>query len=217
MNCEEFEKSGLDADRDESLSAAERTAAKEHAAGCARCAALQDSWTAGSEELRLYAAATSAAETPARVEMRLRQEFHTKHHAMKVRRFAGFTSAVLAAAAVLAAFVAWRDWQIAATRKSGGAELVQGVDTPTPQSQGGDAVDQGGAGEDLIASVSDFTPLPGIVTDDLSDRPVVRVRMQRASLQAWGLPVNEERAEEWIQVDLLVGDDGQPQAVRLSR
>jgi hypothetical protein len=27
--------------------------------------------------------------------------------------------------------------------------------------------------------------------------------------------VNEEHAGDWIQVDLLVGDDGLPQAVRL--
>jgi hypothetical protein len=41
------------------------------------------------------------------------------------------------------------------------------------------------------------------------------VRMQRGELGALGLPVNEERAAEWIQVDLLVGNDGLPQAVRL--
>jgi hypothetical protein len=29
--------------------------------------------------------------------------------------------------------------------------------------------------------------------------------------------VNEERAGEWIQVDLFVGQDGQPQAVRMPR
>jgi hypothetical protein len=43
------------------------------------------------------------------------------------------------------------------------------------------------------------------------------VRMQRSSLGALGLPVNEERAGEWIQVDLLVGNDGLPQAVRLAQ
>jgi hypothetical protein len=43
----------------------------------------------------------------------------------------------------------------------------------------------------------------------------VRVRMQRGALGELGLPVNEERANEWIQVDLFVGQDGQPQAVRL--
>jgi hypothetical protein len=39
--------------------------------------------------------------------------------------------------------------------------------------------------------------------------------MQRGALGAFGLPVNEDRANEWIQVDLLVGNDGLPEAVRL--
>ena len=43
----------------------------------------------------------------------------------------------------------------------------------------------------------------------------VHVQMQRSALGALGFTVNEEHAGDWIQVDLLVGDDGQPQAVRL--
>jgi len=43
------------------------------------------------------------------------------------------------------------------------------------------------------------------------------VRMQRSSLGALGLPVNEQRASDWIQVDLLVGNDGLPEAVRLAQ
>jgi hypothetical protein len=39
--------------------------------------------------------------------------------------------------------------------------------------------------------------------------------MQRGGLSSLGLPVDEERASDWIQVDLLVGDDGAPEAVRL--
>jgi hypothetical protein len=39
--------------------------------------------------------------------------------------------------------------------------------------------------------------------------------MQRGALGALGLPVNEERVSDWIQVDLLVGQDGLPKAVRL--
>ncbi len=46
---------------------------------------------------------------------------------------------------------------------------------------------------------------------------ILHVRMQRGALESFGLPVNEERAGEWIQVDLLVGNDGLPEAVRLSR
>ncbi len=43
----------------------------------------------------------------------------------------------------------------------------------------------------------------------------MRVGMQRGALSALGLPVNEERVSDWIQVDLLVGQDGLPKAVRL--
>jgi hypothetical protein len=63
--------------------------------------------------------------------------------------------------------------------------------------------------------LSGFTFLPGAVVADTDDAAILRVRLQRGALGALGLPVNEERASEWIQVDLLVGDDGLPQAVRL--
>ena len=62
---------------------------------------------------------------------------------------------------------------------------------------------------------SDFTLLPGILPADTDDAAILRVRMQRGTLGALGLPVNEDRANEWIQVDLLVGNDGLPEAVRL--
>jgi hypothetical protein len=39
--------------------------------------------------------------------------------------------------------------------------------------------------------------------------------MQRASLGVLGLPVNDDGASDWVNVDLLVADDGTPQAVRL--
>jgi hypothetical protein len=49
----------------------------------------------------------------------------------------------------------------------------------------------------------------------MENATVVHVEMQRAALGAFGLTVNEEHASDLIQVDLLVGDDGLPQAVRL--
>jgi len=71
--------------------------------------------------------------------------------------------------------------------------------------------------ETLLANneMNDFTLLPGVLPADTDEAAILRVRMQRGALGALGLPVNEERASEWIQVDLLVGDDGLPQAVRL--
>jgi len=51
----------------------------------------------------------------------------------------------------------------------------------------------------------DFTLLPGSFPQDMDDSAIVRVGMQRGALSALGLPVNEERVSDWIQVDLLVG------------
>jgi hypothetical protein len=61
----------------------------------------------------------------------------------------------------------------------------------------------------------EFTLLPGSLPQEIDDSSIVRVGMQRGALSALGLPVNEERLSDWIQVDLLVGQDGLPKAVRL--
>jgi hypothetical protein len=226
MKCEEFDANGLDAERDASLSELERAAAREHAGACSRCAALQDSWQTARVELKGFADSTAATETPARVEMRLRQEFRTQHGTMKARRVAVVAAWALAAAAVLAAAVSWSSWrksqQEEAARhlaapaqndetKTNGANLQNTANGAQPDSANSDSA------ETLMADneLRNFTLLPGALPAEADNAEIVRVRMQRGALGALGLPVNEERAGEWIQVDLLVGDDGLPQAVRL--
>ena len=236
MNCEEFEMIGLDAERDGTLSEAAHAAAREHSSTCSRCAALQDSWQAAGVELRAFAEDTAMAETPARVEMRLRQEFRTQHVTRRVRRTAVAVGWALAAAAVLAGAVSWRNWrhgQVEETTNhlnsvppankiqennstAGGNRQIPAV-VPNGAQQ---PVSAGGGGsETLVADneLSGFTFLPGAFVADAEESAILRVRMQRGALGALGLPVNEERAGEWIQVDLLVGDDGLPQAVRLAQ
>src|SRR6202790_1154536 len=213
MTCEEFERVGWDAERDASLSAEERAAAFAHAADCPACAALEDSWRGAKMELRAFGAATEAAETPSRVEMRLRQEFRTRHRSLRVRRTAVMASWGLAAAAVIFGTVTWINWRNgqrdaqADVSHAGGAQAATRSDAATA------------AAETLVADNNggDFTPLPGSMVFDSDDASIVRVPMQRGSPSALGFPVNEERASDWIQVDLLVTDDGLPQAVRLSR
>jgi hypothetical protein len=213
MTCEEYEGVGWDAERDGSLSAEERAAALAHAAHCPACAALQDSWRATKMELRAFAAATETAEAPSRVEMRLRQEFRTRRRSFRVRQTAVRASGVLAAAAVIFGAVTWINWRNGQRKQQ--ASLGHTSDTRmATQSDAATA-----SAETLVAGSSggDFTPLPGGMVFDSDEASIVRVRMQRGSLSALGLPVNEERASDWIQVDLLVSDDGLPQAVRLSR
>lgn len=220
MKCEEFEAIGLDVERDSSLSTAERASAREHAATCSQCAALQDSWEAAGIELRALAEDTAMVQAPARVEMRLRQEFRTQHVSMRVRRTAVIAAWALATAAVLVGAVSWVNWRrnsssVAAHQ----SKSSQAAANPAASNANGAASQQSDTAdsETLMADngLSDFTLLPGSLPADTMDAAILRVRMQRSSLGALGLPVNEERAGEWIQVDLLVGNDGLPQAVRL--
>jgi hypothetical protein len=146
--------------------------------------------------------------------MRLLQEFGMRHRSAKTRAATIFTAWVLAAAAVLFAGVSWWNWRLAQT---GGAD-TSAANTVEPNALT-PAAPATSPEEDatLVADNEDgdFTLLPGSLPQEIDDSAVVRVGMQRGALSALGLPVNEERASDWIQVDLLVGQDGLPKAVRL--
>ena len=211
MKCNEFEEMGLDAERDASLTEAQRAAAAAHAASCPRCAALRESWEATRLELRALAQATDTLAAPARVEMRLRQQFRTLYHTPKARRTAVVAAWGLAAAAVLVGAVSWVRWHNSqhddVARKA--STLAMNPSSADPNATGD--------GQTLVADneLGDFTLLPGVLPAETDGSAILSVRMQRGTLGALGLPVNEDRASEWIQVDLLVGNDGLPQAVRL--
>ena len=211
MNCIEFEEMGLDAERDASLNDAQRAAAVAHAASCPHCAALRDSWEATRLELRSLAQATAALDAPARVEMRLRQQFRTQYNTPKARRTAVIAAWALAAAAVLVGAVSRVKWH-------GNHENIIAMKPHTPGlSPGPSDPNATGDGQTLVADneLGDFTLFPGVLPAETDGSAILSVRMLRGTLGALGLPVNEDRANEWIQVDLLVGNDGLPQAVRL--
>jgi hypothetical protein len=104
-----------------------------------------------------------------------------------------------------------------ATAPTAGRNTVPNLSTSAPGTNANSATDDS---EILIAGNegnggNDFTQLPGSSLQEVEDSAIVRVRMERASLAAFGLPVNEDEASDWIQVDLLVASDGSAQAVRL--
>jgi hypothetical protein len=234
MNCEEFEIFGLELDResdhDDNFAAGAGQAALQHADSCARCAALQESWRDARAALEALRDDTEGASAPLRVEMRLRQEFHTRHRTLRVRAAAVFVAWALAGAVVVVGAVSWWNWQVTRTDKVN--NIVSGSALQTASSNKATAsitASPAGAADDSLNAVAndtalvaendaeDFTLLPGSLQQETGDASVVRVRLQRGALAALGLPVNETRAGEWIQVDLFVGQDGQPQAVRLPR
>ncbi len=217
MTCEEFQLAALDLDSPGS-NGPTQLAAREHLCECPSCAALQRNWQDLRSDLQALGAEDRELQAPARVEMRLRQEFRTKHQTLKGRRNAVITAWALAAAAALMATIGWINWS---HQKNGAVAQQQPPSQLLPLSSGGNAKTVAPAGpelgEILLASNNseDFTLLPGTMPGFLGDATVVHVQMQRGTLGALGLTVNEEHAADWIQVDLLVGDDGQPQAVRL--
>ena len=212
MTCNEFEEIGLDGGRDASVSDAQRTAAAAHAASCPRCAALRNSWQATRLELRALAQATVAQNAPPRVEMRLRQKFRTQYHTPKARRSAFVAAWGLAVAAALVSVVSWVKWN---NRQQQPNHVAVKANTPASNQS---SSDQNAAGDPSLVADNesgDFTLLPGVLPAETDGSAILNVRMQRGALGALGLPVNEDRASEWIQVDLLVGNDGLPQAVRM--
>jgi hypothetical protein len=219
MKCEEFEAIGLERSgvRMSELDAALRQAAAEHAARCPSCAALQDSWQEARIALQALRETTRDAETPRRVEMRLLHEFGMRHRTRKVRSAAIFAAWALATAAMLFAGVSWWKWRLTQTRGDVFAENVvkpnASVPPVIPSVTAADTSEE----PTLIADngAGDFTLLPGSLPQETDDSTIVRVGMQRGALSALGLQVNEERVSDWIQVDLLVGQDGLPKAVRL--
>ncbi len=216
MKCEEFEIIGLERiGRLLTGLDATQSAAAEHASTCPRCAALQESWQEARAALQDLRQVTDAAEAPQRVEMRLRQEFAMRHRTPKARSIAIFAAWTLATAALLCAGVSWWNWRVSQHQRALLAtETTLGVKTVDSVLQRNDGA---AADSTLVADndAGDFTLLPGNLPLEIDDAAIVRVRMQRGALGALGFPVNEERVSDWIQVDLLVGPDGQPKAVRL--
>jgi hypothetical protein len=217
MNCEEFELVGLEHGSEDGPLP---KAALEHVSQCSRCAALQESWQAARAELRAMASETKESQAPARVEMRLLQEFRTKHRSVLARRAAILAAWGLAAAVLLMGMVSAWNWR--QMKQDEVAKLEVTPQSTSAQLENSGAAVQGneisGQTEEVLMAGNeggDFTMLPGSVPVAADENAIVRVRMQRGSLSALGLPVNEERAGEWIQVDLLLGADGQPEAVRL--
>jgi hypothetical protein len=227
MNCEEFEIVGLDSQRDGSISDDGRERAVQHARVCGRCAALGASWAAAQTELAALAESSRILRVPARVETRVLQQFRLKHQPRQERRFLQLATWALAATAVIVCTFGIWDWHKWRQGSLGGnstaavpAAALNAVSSRSTSSSGTNASPVTDDSEILMAGNesnggNDFTQLPGSSLQALEDGAVVRVGMERASLAAFGLPVNEDEASDWIQVDLLVGSDGSAQAVRL--
>jgi len=227
MTCQEFESLGPDFERHP----VSRAAAEEHLRSCPRCSALLGSWKDLDGELRALARETSSAAAPLRVELALREAVRGLRPQPRAGRLVPVWLLGPAATAAVAFFAAWYVLRAPhAPQKLANPSSSLAAQPPKDVSAAGEELSQKASGPQMQGprrnpsapaaqdSAGEFLALPyALPVTSADDASVIRVRLQRAALGAFGLPVNEERAAEWVMVDLLIGADGQPEAFRLAR
>lgn len=219
MTCEQFRTDTLDRERGELLDAAVLATLHAHLDDCPSCAAWADDSRALGAALAAWAADTSTTGAPARVEARLVEAFRAERALRSAPTIPGHvptSSAGLRRGGVARVPPAW--WAVAAALVAGvisGAELVRTGLVGHPTVSAGQrslvlaSLDDEDSGYVTIASA------PPLLSGD--PMPVVHVSMTRAALASMGVHVvNPGEWTEEIDVEMAVGEDGIPRAVRIT-
>jgi len=228
MDCSQFEEFVHDLDRPGTEGFAVRETALAHAESCSRCGQLLTQAESLDLALRTLGAEHTDRQAPPRVETRLVEEF-LRHKAEVSRRGVRWQIAALATAAamLLALGFSLRRYLAPApsptvappnaSLSSGGSANVAG---PSAVDSSQNSADQ----QTTVAenqtpdpeSETAFVPLPyadGSVSSD--GGAIVRVVLSRQALASLGVPVTDMGATDRIPADIVVSEDGAPQAIRL--
>jgi hypothetical protein len=234
MNCRDFEKVVAGMARGELMDAAAHREGLVHAESCTRCARRLANEQALSAVVAGIVAEDSGCNAPPAGETMLRLAFRKNRRAARARRRAWWTGAAVAAMAALLLVVSVRERRKHDAPQTAQPKLSQAAPGSAPvrvtapvyrqqrkprartlrASRSKPAqppkVEAALTGREVM---TDF--LPVVYDPEPIERGhVVRVRLPRASLAVFGLPVNEQHAEEPIKADVLLGEDGLARAVR---
>ncbi len=215
MDCVQFKEIYHDLDRPGTSGFRFRDRALAHAETCAGCGALLTDGEALDLAFRNLTQHNAGREAPPRIEAALLREFQASKLAGSRRRVHGQLAALGAAAAILLALGLGVQHRIA-SRPSTAAQQAANV---TP----GSAAVASATGQNASTSELDddeyagkFVPVP--YADDpaaLEGGAIVRVTLPRSALRSFGLPITESDGTDRVFADLLVSEDGTPQAIRL--
>lgn len=64
---------------------------------------------------------------------------------------------------------------------------------------------------------TEFFAFDPLAAEGVGDAYIVRVRVPRATMASYGIPVNPESLDQRVEADLLVGGDGAARAIRFVR
>lgn len=217
MNCTDFEEILHDLDRAGTPGLGMREEALAHAETCGRCALRlmeAESLDFGLQQLMQEDAEKRA---PRVVEAAVVAEFRKQKAAGTQRRMRWQIAALATAAVLLLALgVALRGRIENQPRVANVAPATTNSDTATttPAANGANVQNASDEGDDEDATA--FVPLPFADDPDaVQDGAVVRVVMTRSELASLGMPSVEAGSSDEVTADLLLSDDGTPQAIRL--
>jgi hypothetical protein len=240
MNCAEFEEIVHDLDRPGTEGFRARGAAFAHAESCDRCAQLLAQSEALDFALGTFSKQAGREQASPHLEALLLNEFRQRN-ASPSRRVLSWQIAALATAAALILALGLAIRQRAREKRPASATSVSGTES-LRESKSNDvqgAVPQAAAVEHTVApsvtpvvreravaasnnevpdseSATPFVVLP--YADDAmagEGGAVVRVMLSRPALASLGMPVTDIGAGDRIPVDVMVSQDGAPQAIRL--
>ena len=223
MTCAEFEEILHDLDRPGTPGLGMREEALAHAESCEHCALLMieaESLDYGLHQLTLEDAEKQASRS---VEAAVLAGFRKQRHT-GTRQRVNWQVAALATAAVLllALGISLRHrFEAPATATPGQPNAIQA--SPLGDSTASNAesaltrqIDENANSEADDENATAFVPLPFADDPDAIDNGlVVRVVMTRSALASLGMPALEAGGSDEIPADLMLSDDGTPQAIRL--
>jgi len=228
MNCRECEPLLVEAVRSRTLGtgAAEMTAALEHAATCLSCAERLAEERALNAKLHMLAASAAGREPSTGCEATLMAAYRTERgREAHSRRWMFAVSGAMAASLVVllgaALVLSSESTLLVRSMVSKFAPLAATNRTASSQApsvtsaEGAEENDPNAEGSEEVTEFMAF--YPGADVGSLDSGALVRVRMPSSALGSFGLPVTQGSEDQWVSADLLVDEDGAPQAIRFVR
>jgi hypothetical protein len=234
MDCVQFKEIYHELDRPGTSGFRFRERALAHAESCAGCGALLTDAEALDFALRNLAQSSNGSKASPRVEAALLWEFHRVKHVGQQRRIYRQLAILSTAAAILLALGLGVHYRIISKARNTPPQVASTVVTPaaetpvtraSPVSPNSSKAALAANAQTKSASVNqpadneyaeEFVPVP--YADDpaaLEGGAIVRVTLPRSALASFGLPITESDGTDRVSADLVVSQDGTPQAIRL--
>ena len=223
MDCAQFQEVLHELDRPGTEGATLCERALAHAEFCSNCAALLTEVESLDFALRQAAEESAELQAPPRLETSLLQEFRREKSATASRGVRWQLAAFAVAAAVLLALglSLHRQHLVTSGDVNSALSSAQAPDnsaatTTATTAPGSNAPASANSASDDAEYATAYMPLPyAYDPSELEGGAVVRVVLPRAALVSYGLPVEGMGVADNVTADMVVSQDGTPQAIRL--